>query len=161
MSDKDEAITVLAGLLDFHSDRATAHASFIVASIFGLYAILFSFNTYFANDNVGIAVFVITYIFLALFSFYSFLNFSRYASIANAIQQIMEREYCLKDNVIREKLASIEKIKKETSFFVKKRTKLLLNFQQWKGKIPTLIVAWIITVFLPFFWILIKYVLMS
>jgi hypothetical protein len=32
------AIFVLLRLLNFHSDRATAHASFVVASIFGLYA---------------------------------------------------------------------------------------------------------------------------
>jgi len=48
MCSSDEA--VLTGLLDFYSDRATTHASFVVAGTFGIYTVLFSFDHF--NQNI-------------------------------------------------------------------------------------------------------------
>ncbi len=36
-----EELSILAGFLDFYSDRATAHGGFVVAATFGIYAVFF------------------------------------------------------------------------------------------------------------------------
>ena len=81
MWDSDR-LTILVGLLDFFSDRATAHASFVVATIFGIYTILFAK----INGVLLQEVFVLAYLALAVIDIYSFLNFGYYASVASEIR---------------------------------------------------------------------------
>ncbi len=50
---KTDSLNVLLGLLDFNSDSATTHASFVVASIFGIYAVLFRLITTLIVTYVG------------------------------------------------------------------------------------------------------------
>ena len=94
MSNPDEC-TILAGLLDFYSDRATAHASFVVAATFGIYTFLFSVNNVDITNNSGalLVFFLISGSLIGL-DLYSFLNFSKYASISHLIQfKLIERMY--------------------------------------------------------------------
>ena len=97
---KAESLNVLIGLLDFDSDRATTHASFVVASIFGIYSVLFSFQNYFSIEY-GKIVFIITYLSLSIIAGYSFLNFSKYSSRASAAEFTMEN-YFFKHKEIRD-----------------------------------------------------------
>lgn len=69
----------------------------------------------------------------------------------------------LKDEQIKSKIYKIEHFKQEeeTGLFTRFRT-WLLESKFWDSqKILVLIVAWFIVVFLPFVWILIKYVIMG
>jgi len=61
---------------DFNSTRAVAHASFFVASVFGLFTILASMERFSLMGKIFLSF---TYWFIWLFGLYSFLNFSRYS----------------------------------------------------------------------------------
>lgn len=152
MSDEDESLSVLLGLLDFDSDRATAHASFAVASIFGIYALLSAFNYF--DSYYGKTVFGLTYFLLAGFSLYSFLNFSKYASSAHKTQDIMKNHY-LKSALGQQILAELEEEKEKkwiTSF-----RKWLLDSQTWRNlKTKVFFFTWLFAVFAPLLWILFK-----
>jgi len=83
MDDPDEA-TILTGLLDFYSDRATAHASFVVAGTFGIYAVLFAYDA-FGQTVFSRWVFIIVYVALLLVNIYSFLNFGYYSGLSHLV----------------------------------------------------------------------------
>jgi hypothetical protein len=85
MSNPDEC-TILAGLLDFYSDKATAHASFVVAATFGIYTFIFSTNKVDIKNLGELLVFFLIYCSLLGFDLYSFFNFSKYASISHLIR---------------------------------------------------------------------------
>jgi len=79
MRDKEE-LDILTGLLDFYSDRATAHASFVIAGIFGIYTVLF------AESELPLPVFIPTYLALVFIVVYSFLNFGYWATLADIVR---------------------------------------------------------------------------
>lgn len=152
---EDDSLNVLLGLLDFHSDRATTHASFVVASIFGIYVVLFSFNDYFASDIYGKIVFVLTYLFLVGISLYSFLNFSQYASLADAARMTMKTFYLKNEKVIKDFENQREDKRKKSILFRKFMDLRRSNsWKKWKTKI--FFFVWFFSVILPFLWILIK-----
>ena len=85
MRDRDEA-TILTGLLDFYSDRATAHASFLVAVLLGLFVIL----DLSAKPNAfDILILFWTYWAVWFFGLYCLLNFGLYARFAEKTKDLL------------------------------------------------------------------------
>lgn len=73
---KENHLGQLSALLDFYSDRAVAHASFLVATVFGLFAILQLVSKGFSDF-----VFIMYWsVFMA--GLYCLLNFGYYAGLA-------------------------------------------------------------------------------
>ncbi len=88
-------------------------------------------------------------------SFYSFLNFSKYASIAEAVRQTMNKIY-FKDKKVIEKFEEIIEKKREESMSLRKFMNLTRS-QSWKNwKIKIFFSIWFFSIILPFVWILIK-----
>jgi hypothetical protein len=154
MSDEDEIVSVLLGLLDFDSDRATAHASFAVASIFGIYALLSAFEYF--DSYYGKIVFGFTYILLAFLSLYSFLNFSKYASSAHWTRAVMKNNYLegLK-SVHAQKIKDELERKEEKKDIIVKFRDWLLDSETWRNwKMKVFFFAWLFAVSAPFVWII-------
>lgn len=80
----NEEPAILTGLLDFYSDRATAHASFLVAGIFGTYTLLLGWDGEY--PQFPFAVFCLAYLALQGFNVYSFLNFGFNATVADRLK---------------------------------------------------------------------------
>jgi len=74
----------LLGLLDFYSDRATAHASLSVAVIFGIFGLLGIHRLKFEFSVANIS-FVIVYGVLWLAAIYLVLNFGWYTQMADSV----------------------------------------------------------------------------
>lgn len=87
MTDNNEKIQKIAIMVDFYSDRADAHATLFLAFLFGLFTVLAIAQ----NQNTCKWIWGIPYWFLFLGGFYSFLNFSLYATYA---QKITEETHC-------------------------------------------------------------------
>lgn len=136
-----ERLTILVGLLDFFSDRAMAHASFVVATIFGMYTILFAK----INAMPSWEVLILAYIALIIIDVYSFLNFGYYATLASITRHELQGYY--KDE-----------IKKMLHNNLKKRHKLHYGFQWFRSgiaykpyiKFGLLFVLWLSAVITPF-----------
>jgi len=136
---KSNESTVLTGLLDFYSDRATAHASFTVAGIFGIYAVLF------ATDGLPPKAFLVAYVALLIINVYSFLNFGYYALLADIVRDKLENK--LEDNLEFGRQVAKE-LKVRSPHFFKK-------FKSFKFHRPTfsfLFMLWSPAVIVPFFW---------
>lgn len=136
MTNSDEA-TGLSSLLDFYSDRATAHASFVVAGMFGIYAVLF------APNGLPTIAFVVSYSALLVTNVYSFLNFGYYAVLADITKHKLEEKYVTEfgNEIIKKKLHT--------------RSYLFHYFGLWKSAIPTyffLFVMWSFAVLVPLCW---------
>lgn len=81
-------LTAQAALLDFHSDRAVAHASFLIASVFGLLTLLA------VAQSLKYPFVVVSLIPFSAFSylgFWTLQRFTDYASVADALQGNIER----------------------------------------------------------------------
>lgn len=87
----DEYIQMLSALLDFHSDRAEAHASFFVASLFGLFSVLqvaqnlLNSGVIFISLWITKAIWLVICWFLFYFGVYSYFKFGYYASYAHMV----------------------------------------------------------------------------
>ena len=90
---------ILVGLLDFYSDRATTHASFVVASVFGIYTILLSHN-----GLLPLWIWMLSYLALQVIMGYSFHNFRYYAVFADIIRRRLEGGESQYSNEIKEYL---------------------------------------------------------
>jgi len=89
----------LSALLDFHSDRATAHAGFLVACIFGLFTILSLIQ-----GGVVIKFFYsIAYWLLVFGGLYELLNFRDFAGRAQRITHFIRDHKTLLINRLEEK----------------------------------------------------------
>ena len=137
-----EEVAVLTGLLDFYSDRATAHASFVVAGIFGLYAVLFG------NSMLPRWLFISVYLALLVIDGYSFMNFGYYAKLAYIVRVKLEGQH------VEEYGEEMESKLKEGSwiFYTFKRFKHELF--HGKRRFLGFLFLWSIAVILPFVWIL-------
>lgn len=139
MIDSDR-LTILVGLLDFYSDRATAHASFVVATIFGMYTLLFGYN----YEALPFPIFFLAYLALLVIAVYSFLNFGYYASLAFEIRHQLEGHHR-------------DAIKKAMQKGLEKRHRLY-NWFRWfrsgidykSAKYMLLLVLWISAIVIPF-----------
>lgn len=84
----DRDVTSLAALLDFYSDRAIAHASFYLASLFGLFTVL-----QIAQFDYGSQCYwVVPYWVLFFVGFYTLARFNWYATTAQEITGIIRTE---------------------------------------------------------------------
>jgi len=91
-----EEIGVLVGLLDFNSDRAEAQASFLIACVFGLFALL-AVAQNMQNEWLILSL-TIPYVMLALVGFHCLQRFSFYANVADSYKHSLERYVrCLSD----------------------------------------------------------------
>lgn len=138
-----EELVILTGLLDFYSDRATAHASFVVATTFGIYAVLFG-----GRNILPQWLFAIVYLALVLIGAYSFFNFGVYATLAEIVREKLMGEHC-------------EEYEKEMKSELKHRYRLYYKFREFKmrhlyrsRKVLFLLGIWVSAVILPFVWIL-------
>ena len=85
MPSNESAISALTAVLDFFSDRATAHASFFLAFLFGLFSILSI-----VADQQGTSIrteWLIPYWILFAMGLYELIRFNYYATYA---QRLME-----------------------------------------------------------------------
>jgi len=138
-NETDTEIAILSGLLDFYSNRAIAHASFVVAGIFGIYSILSLMN------KTSFWLYTLSYIALLIIDVYSFLNFGYYAELADTIRTKLENR-CTGRNL-------------EITVEDRKRLSLLSRqFYQFKSrhirgnlKSIILLALWIVAVVLPSF----------
>ncbi len=149
-----EKCAVLTGLLDFFSDRATTHASFVVATTFGLFTILFSL-TNIPKTFWAIIVIGITYFALLGLAIYSFLNFGYYAILADITKEELKRsglnvEYAAELYNLFE-----DEIKNNHHLYhiFRKHAKKPKGFI-YDHKLKLFFVVWLLTVFLPFFYLL-------
>lgn len=143
MRDQEE-LAILTGLLDFYSDRATAHASFVVAGVFGMYTVMFG------NSILPRWVFFFVYLALLLIDVYSFMNFGYYAQLAYIIRIKLEGEHK-------------EEYRKEIISKFKEGNRMFYVFGQIKQSILSgkkrfwfFFVLWVIAIILPFVWILLQ-----
>ena len=83
LAGNNDTTSRLAALLDFYSDRAVAHASFFVASVFGTFSLLFLVKNWYSLVLVAMP-----YSILVLFGIYSLLNFGKYASLAEKTKNL-------------------------------------------------------------------------
>ncbi|MDH5451128.1 MAG: hypothetical protein OEX77_09600 [Candidatus Bathyarchaeota archaeon] len=82
----------LSALLDFHSDRAVAHASFLVACIFGLFTVLSLIN----GENLSIdLIYSVVYYILLFGGLYALFNFNLYATKAVDVKSVIEKHKTL------------------------------------------------------------------
>ena len=110
MSDNEKDIGKITAMVDFYSDRAVAHASFFLASLFGLFSVL----SLAQNQHTLKCVWAIPYWLLFLGSLYTFVNFSFYATYAQKITEEAD-------------MYEVEKVKKALK---RARRNLILNWFQ-------------------------------
>jgi len=143
MRDQEE-LNILTGLLDFYSDRATAHASFVIAGMFGIYAVIL------AEPQLPLPIIFPAFFALLFINVYSFLNFGYYAHVAYYIKIKLEGMYS-------------HEIEEETKRELHNKTKFFYGFGQFKdlgmkGNTRLIIFAVIFAVatILPFVWRLVR-----
>ena len=82
-------VDVLAGLLDFHSDRAVAHTSFLVACVFGSFTLL---AIVYDLENVLLVGFLaVPYWAIAGIGIHCLQRFYFYANMSEQIKRSLER----------------------------------------------------------------------
>ena len=83
-----DVLTARAALLDFYSDRAVAHASFLVAAIFGLVTLLAIVQQMInQTSNSLLYISLIPFWAFSYLGFHSLLRFGKYAAVADKLQQ--------------------------------------------------------------------------
>jgi len=90
MTNKERETQSLAAVLDFYSDKSDAHASFFLASLFGLFTVL-SITQGFRGEPVRYLL-LIPYWLLFFGGLYSLLNFGLYATLARSIKVRIQNE---------------------------------------------------------------------
>ncbi len=137
------ATPVLAALLDFYSDRATAHASFVVASTFGIYTVLFA-----GLDALGPFLFGLVFLVLVFVGGYSFLNFGYYAFAAQLIRvDLLGKKREDHDEEMR---LRITESSRSLRVFENFKSKIVLSP---KRRYLFFFILWFCAVVLPFIWI--------
>jgi len=145
---RDEEIGILTGLLDFYSDRATTHASFVVAGTFGFYTILFA-NEHFDQCIQSRVVFLLACLALITINVYSFLNFGYYATLADITKVRLEGQHF---EEYEDKLK--EKLHARKNPFV--NTFMRLRESTGRKKFGLFFLVFVFAVLLPFVWICLR-----
>jgi len=80
-----DELTAQSALLDFYSDRAVAHASFLLASIFGLVALLTIVQEMISapSPTILIHISLVSFVILSYAGYHTFRKFGHYAADAN------------------------------------------------------------------------------
>ncbi len=103
--EEQEADRQLTVLQDFYSKRAVAHASFFIASVFGLFAVLALMERYSekirsdSSVTAVLALLSLVYLSVGALGVYSFMNFTNYS---NRAQKAVGRTAKKADESIRE-----------------------------------------------------------
>lgn len=84
-------IALLSGLLDFHSDRAEAQASFLVACIFGSFALLTIVQN--TENMILICLSIIPYAATSLIGLHCLQRFGYYANMAQLYEELLFNNY--------------------------------------------------------------------
>lgn len=87
--EKNTQVGVITGLLDFCSDRAEAHASFLVACVFGLFALLAIAQN--GKDAVFALILVIPNVGLVLVGYHCLARFRFYANMAEQMRRQLKK----------------------------------------------------------------------
>lgn len=155
-------LTAKAALLDFYSDRAVAHASLFVASIFGLVTVLAIIQNIECNVLL-LPLSLLLYWAFAYAGYFTFQRFSYYADISDRLRQDIDKEAKIDSIEIYtesrgKKLRKTnfdqylkEEIEKQRQFFGKgflKKRYLFAFDEEGKPKI-------VIKLFDPLYWVLI------
>jgi hypothetical protein len=135
---------VLCSVVDFHSNRAVAHASFLIASIFGLFTVLPLIEILVGKSPIAFVFLSIAYWLLWVFGLYSFGNFSYFASIAEVAKEKITAYQPIIESKIRSE-AKNRQWKLLGRFFDLKRAGLL-----GKKKIPLILLLYVLVGLLPF-----------
>lgn len=112
-------IARLAPLLDFYSDRATAHASLFVASIFGILtmlAIVQGLNGFVVWPSIFV-YFALTYA-----GYFTLVRFNFYAGIAHKLNEILENIKFTKDDLSKKE----EKLFEDLEDQIKRQRRILI-----------------------------------
>jgi len=139
-----EELAILTGFLDFYSDRATAHASFVVAELFGIYTVYF--GQLMLEHRFPLWLFFLLCGALLFINIYSFLNFGYYATMAEIVRKKLAGTYLKKyDDEIRFKLARASLLHE-----------IFRKIKKGLGSLRLLVffIIWVLAVLLPFVWIL-------
>jgi len=94
LSEKSGEVDARAALLDFYSSRAVAHASYFIASIFGIVTLLalsqnigrVPFQNNILWDWLAVAIWFIVYAIFAYMGYYTLGQFSKYAAYADTLR---------------------------------------------------------------------------
>lgn len=129
----------LSSLLDFYSDRAVAHASFLVACVFGLFTIL----SLLGGKELHLKfVYSIAYWMLWLGGFYSLLNFRLFATEAQKIAGFIENGKISLLNRLNEKKET-KRRPNRISVFINKRFRW---FKELKHKFTVITVSYFLLI---------------
>jgi hypothetical protein len=72
----DDEVAWLSAMIEFYSNKSNTHASFVVAGVFGMYALLALVSAGKVSEYLGLIL--IAYIALLIIDVYEFLNFGQY-----------------------------------------------------------------------------------
>jgi len=111
----------LSALLDFHSDRAVAHASFLVACVFGLFTVLSLIK---GNALALDIVYSVAYWVLWSGGLYSLVNFGKFAAEADRIKRFIEKRSSVL-GIMDKEIQTLEKSLIESIFY---------HFKLWKHR---------------------------
>jgi hypothetical protein len=124
-------------ILAYYSEKANTHASFVVAVMFGIYAVVVSYH------EIPQLFFWSSYIALLLIDLYSFANFSLYATLAEIARGKLEdgKRYITTED---------EEIKKQLGLFVRTFLRFFKDpLHKWHMKSIVLFVLWFLATVFP------------
>lgn len=135
----------LSAFLDFYSDRATAHASFLVAAVFGLFSVL-----YLIKGESLITKVILSVIYWILWSggYFSLFNFNHYAMKAHDIKRMISQ----KQPLLRPLEEHFEQEREETGLYSSIRSKILA-FKNSELKLPIINTLYICVGILPWLYV--------
>ena len=103
---------IVSALLDFNSDRAEAHAAFLVACVFGLFALLSVLEDS-PKGSPNIVAYSVAYLILWSGGIWEVFNFYRYATRADHFRRLVRDT---KPSLFEKPIENVEKRRAEKSF---------------------------------------------
>jgi len=130
-----------SAFLDFYSDRATAHASFLVAAVFGLFSVLYLILE--GNTLIPEVVLSVVYWILWFAGSFSLFKFNSYAMKAHDIKKMIAQKQLLDHSInLRELEKHFEQKRKEGVLLSLVRG-IFLWFNRSKWKLPSIGIMYI------------------
>jgi hypothetical protein len=89
---KNSRAEALAGVLDFYSDRAEAHANFLVACIFGLFTLLAIVQNVRMHENIWFTLSsMVPYGVIVIVAFHCLERFAYFAVMAQTLKMALDK----------------------------------------------------------------------
>jgi len=130
----------LSAFLDFYSDRATAHASFLVASVFGLFSVLYLIE---GGDLITKVILSFVYGILWFGGYFSLFNFNFYAMKADDIKRMIAQKQLLDHSIDTVELEEhFEQRRKRGGLYSSIRNRLL-EFKSSNLKLPIINILYV------------------